>query len=218
MFLKNMTDKEFFDQFEKEHQELKRRAYCYWKREGRRQVLKAGKFPAVKVFETKTNLGNTYIMTLRAATKHNFKNNIINLSYTVIVENDVEPMIINFSTRSNDVIVARFYSHFFRRYRERMNLTGSIKDLVKRYITYNSIAQYTFLERDEVGQHFYLSSDEGLSIGVITPEGQHLIKTFIAMNTLSDAKFFKHAKALKKLQVAKEALYGHMSEPFRKVG
>jgi len=209
MYLPNMTDKEFLDEFNSEHKVLRKRIHSYWNREGRRKTLKAGTFPHVQTFETTTDKGNTYIITIHVVNKNRFKHSRLYINCSVIIDRRVEPLILFFNNGDKGMLVERIYGHFFRRYRERMNLSGTTKDLVKRYAKFNALAQYTYLESDEKGQHFYQTSDEGVSMGVVTPDGHYLIKTFLPIEDMSTIQFFRQAEALKQLQKQKEKYYGN---------
>lgn len=209
MFLPNMTDKELLDQFLKEKDDIDRRVTGFFKREGRRKLQKANVFPFVQFFETKMKSGNCYLLTLDVMNKSDAKNNMVAIGYTAIIQRDVEPLTVNFSKYKERFCVERFYGHFFSRYRERMNLQGSTRDLIKRYMKHNILMRFTPLEKDDEGQHFIQSTDEGISLGVITPAGECLVKTFVPIQDVSYSKYMKQAEAMRNVQELKEKLYGN---------
>lgn len=74
--------------------------------------------------------------------------------------------------------------HFFRRYRERLGLSETGVDLIKRYLRATAIGTVI----NNVDGNVTHTISEGMCLGVSTIEGSHLLKTFVSNEMLRESQ------------------------------
>lgn len=201
MILPNMNDIEIKRNFRKDKPELDVKTKGFWDRTFRRACLKTGRYPFKMTTTFKTKAGNKYLVNLHVHTKSDFKNGKCGVAYSLFLPKGKFPECVTiFFAEDNSLLVEHYPAHFMQRYRERMGLEGSNEEIIKSYVVNNTLGTYKMHHTDEEGYHFTVTTEQGVGYGVITNEGNRIVKTFIPHNDLNKTKTLQQVAPLRRLR------------------
>lgn len=163
----------------------------------RRLVIKSSKFPIYKHYSYKSPRKNNWLILLEARSKKEYGDYS---RVTYIVTYDSPHGIYAIMVMFKDAIphLAIYPPHFFKRYRERMQLDVTGIDLMVEYFRYNS--NFTWKESPRLisDTHYVTevgaSTADGVSLGIRSIFDNFLLKTFVTYDMLKDQQFEEYTK------------------------
>lgn len=200
MILPNMNDNEILENFHKDADELKQKINGCWKRELRRLCLKRNTYPFLTVKSFKLKSGNKYCVRLIVMSKNDLKKNVLGCNYSFFLPKQRTPECVAVYSYNNDSYVEHYPAHFMQRYRERMKLEGTNEEIMEHYFKRNSLGTIKVYKKDEEGEHFTVTTEEGVGYGTLTNDNRRIVKTFIPHSDLCAYKTLQQAKSLKMLR------------------
>lgn len=163
----------------------------------RRLVLKSTRFPVYSHYSYTSPKKNKWLILLQAQNKKEFGDN----SRTTYVATYNSPhgiyaIMVSFINENPHLI---FYPpHFFRRYRERMDLDLHGDELLVEFFRYNSGYVFEHYLKDSGGGEKILeiagSTNDGVALGIQSVNGNLLFKTFVTYDMLKGEQIEVYTK------------------------
>lgn len=149
----------------------------------RRAAQKAQKFPVSIHGWHVSPMKNKWLYILSAPSKKDYDDTSMVTFVMTFRDHQGKTWAMMRSFVQKQSIVLFYTPHLFSRYNNRMNLNLIGDDIIYHYFKYNSFASFgvknTMINENQYRQDITATSNEGVSLGVGTPEGA-LLKTFIS--------------------------------------
>lgn len=201
MILPNMNDNEIVKNFRQDMAELGPKIDGCWKRELRRVCLKRNIYPFLTVKTFKLKSGNKYCVRMVVMSKSELKKGLVGCNYSFFLPKQKCPECVAvYSDNNKDFYVEHYPAHFIQRYRERMKLDGTNEEVMKHYFKNNSLGTIRIYKKDHEGEHFTVTTEEGVGYGILAADKRRVVKTFIPHSDLCAYKTLLQAKSVKMLR------------------
>lgn len=174
---------------------------AYRKKEFRRKVLKASRFPCSATYEIKTGVRKNLFVMILVAKKKREANDPLLISYG-IYDRPEGSYAAAFAIHDESILI--YPPHFFKRYRERIVKDDKLsnKELIRLYFTKCWLLYRAFAEKghEEVYRDLEGTANGEISFVGITEEGYCFGSSFgkvdVVKTIISEENIFDHKKAL----------------------
>lgn len=174
----------------------------------RRAVIKAARFPVRSEFVYRSPRKNTWLVLREARTKKEYGDNCrITFVTTHDTPHGIYAIMVSWVEGQPQLIL--YPPHFFSRFRERMKLSESGKNLMLRFFRFNSSYVHETIQKKVNGDQYVVeiagSTLEGVALGLVSTEGNVLFKTFVTYDMLKGeqiAKYLENEKIRKEIHDA----------------
>lgn len=163
----------------------------------KRAVLKATRFPLLfSPFYFTSKRKNEWIIIIEAPTKKAIRSDMGKITFVLLMNTNIGYYVYMPSWVNGQMHVIAYPPHFFSRFRERMNLELTGKELIAEYFSYN--ASYVFDIKNVIINDCEIceiaaSSKHGVGLGTAM-EGGVFLKTFVTYDMLKGEQIQKYTE------------------------
>lgn len=147
---------------------------------------------------------NRWLLTWEAHTRKNYGDNILFTMACIFNNANGRLVVMPYFQDGHSLSFIIFLPHFFQRFAERMNLSLTGEDLIKRYLQYNinfSIkTKEEFISENKKVIEVQCTSAEGIALGYQLADSSFFFKTFITYEMAKGKQIEEFSKSEEKRQ------------------